>query len=341
MTVESAPEPEPVREAPKEFVFREVFNTVLQNTLATMTLEREVTQNPERGDIFDMISKAMMIMEVQTPPLNRVQYDLAFLTKRANELRLLMGGIKDTEELVKYIYQQLDLGVVFIRRIKNSNDAGSYRARFCLPEEIHNPKYGFLLIESRPETLSLTEMCSLISYRGRFTVHPSDPLLARLFEQKLFEIDLVKNGMKISPGLSGKVKVGSTSWASLHRLFNSMRFMYSNAPEANREYLQVIVSETTDNKANYLIQMNIPQRFRKQAWAVRLQETIDRFIPNVRTDPSFEEKAENEFAKLLLSFTEKNRRELLATEDSFLFDDTYPNNLYGRGLMNFRNQLKE
>jgi hypothetical protein len=242
---------------------------------------------------------------------------------------------------VKNIYKQLDLGVVFVRRIKNSNDVESYRARFCLPEEIHSPKYGFLLVESRPETLSLTASCSLVSYRGKLLIHPSDPLLAKLYEQKLVEIDLVKNGMKISPGLSGRVKVGSTNWTSLHRLFSSMRFMYSNAPEANREYLQAIVSETTDNKANYLIQMSIPQRFQKQTWAKKLQEIIDRFIPSVRPDPSFEEKAESEFAKLLLSFTEKNRRELLATEDSFLFDDSYPNNLYGRGLMNFRNQLKE
>lgn len=341
LNVEADPETELVQPVQEEFVFTRSFNTLRENVPSSMTMEREVTQNPEYGDLFIMLSKAMMILEVQTPPLNRVSYDNALVSKRANELRLLLGGINNINELVKTIYQQLDLGIVFVRRLKNSNDVTSYRSRFILPETIHSPRYGFLIVESRLETLSLISLCNLLTYRGKMLIYPSDPILLKLYEQPLSEIDLIKNGMKISPALSGRVKVGNTNWASLHRLFNSMRFMYSGAPEANKEYLQEIVSETTDNKTSYLINMSIPTRFKKQAWAITLQKKIDEFLPRIRQDPAFEEKAETEFAKLLLSFTEKNRRELLATGDSFLYDETYPNNLYGRGLMNFRNQLKE
>jgi hypothetical protein len=100
------------------------------------------------------------------------------------------------------------------------------------------------------------------------------------------------------------------------------------------------MNETTDNKADYLILMKVPPRFHKQVWAIQLMKTMETYLPNIRADPTFEDRAESEFGKLLESFTDKNRRELLATGDAFLYDNTYSNNLYGRGLMMFRNKLK-
>jgi len=280
-------------------------------------------------------------LETEASP-GTLLYAEDLVTKRAAELRLVFGGlVKNGEELIKAVYERLGLGLVFLRRIKNSTTIESYFSRFFQPEIYNSPKYGFLLIESRMESKDLFSRCSLLGYRGKFILHHTDPLLPLLFKNKLTEIDLMEAKLKIAPGNSGKVKIGSTSWNSLHRLFNSLRFIYPGAPDANREYVQEILKETTDNKADYLIEMDVPTRFRKQTWGVALLEKISRFEERgVRPDSLFEDRAENEFSKLLEGFTEKNLRELLATGDAFLYDSTYPNNLYGKGLMYFRNSIK-
>lgn len=121
-----------------------------------------------------------------------------------------------------------------------------------------------------------------------------------------------------------------------------MRFVYPGAPDVNKEYLQRIVSETTDNKADYLINMSLPNRFKNQKWGIEIINTINEFIKRgVKPDSNFESNAESEFSRLLDSFTEKSKRELLATGDSYLYDETYPFNLYGKGLMNLRNKLSQ
>jgi hypothetical protein len=178
-----------------------------------------------------------------------------------------------------------------------------------------------------------------MTYRGQVLIHPSDPVLEDLFNNKLSSLNIVSNKLKFAPALSGKVKLGASNWPSLHRLFISLRYLYSGAPDANREYVKEIMQESTDNKAEYLVRMEIPKRFHKQAWAIQLSKTMEEYAPRVRSDNNFEERAEAEFGKLLESYTEKNKRELLNTGDAFLFDPTYPNNLYGKGLMALRNKL--
>jgi hypothetical protein len=86
--------------------------------------------------------------------------------------------------------------------------------------------------------------------------------------------------------------------------------------------------------------MSIPDRFKRQPWAAALQTTIDEYRGRgAIADPLFEDRAEVEFARLLEGLTEKSRREIQATGEAFLYDDTYPGNLYGRGLMAFRSNL--
>jgi hypothetical protein len=335
-------EPQVTQQEPREFVYNKAFQTISEGSPASFELIRENSYNPERGDVFDMISKAMMIMDVQTPPLNRLSYDKDIVTKRASELRLLLGALmRDPTELIKAIFDRLSIGIIFVRRMSNSNQISSYFSKFYLPEIINaSAQNGFIIIESLPETIDLLTHCSLVTYQGRVLIHPSDPVLESLFGNPLVNVDLIDQKMKISPAISGRVKIGSSSWPSLHRLFISLRYLYTGAPDANRDYIREIMKETTDNKAEYLVRMDVPKRFHKQAWAIQLMKTIEEYKDKVRPDPTFEERAESEFAKLLESFTDKNRRELLNTGNIFLFDPSYPNNLYGKGLMAFRNQLR-
>jgi hypothetical protein len=335
-------EKEERREEVKEFDFKQAFQTVTENIPMSFELNRESRFSPERGDVFDMISKAMMIMDIQTPPFNRLTYERDIVIKRASELRLILGGVmRDPTELTKAIFERLSLGIVFVRRLRNSNRSDAYFSKFYLPETINSTaQNGFIILEALPETMDMTTQCSLITYQDRVLIHPSDPVLETLFKNPLVEVDLIDRKMKISPAISGKVKIGSSSWPSLHRLFNSLRYIYTGGAEANRDYIREIMKESTDNKADYLIRMEIPKRFHKQAWAIQLLKIMEEYRDRVRPDPTFEERAESEFGKLLESFTDKNRRELLETGDMFLFDPSYPQNLYGKGLMAFRNQLR-
>lgn len=355
-TVDTSEELETIS-APK-FNFERVFETEMvadKEFLEKAELVRESNLNPDFGDVFDMICKAVTLLQ---DPKN--VYDPSIVSKRAAELRLLLGGlVKTPVELARAIYERLGLGLVFLRRLKNSNTIDSYYSTFFEPETLNSPRFGFLLIESRLEAKDLFSRCSLLSYRSTYVIHPKDPILAMLYQRPIITMDLIELKLKIAPLNSGKIELGekekkekkkvneknktsSTIWSSLHRLFNSMRYIYPNAPDANREYLQEIREESTDNKADYLIDMEVPNRFRKQTWGVTLLETIDKFTrKGVRPDPLFEDRAENEFARLLEGFTEKNRRELLATGNAFLFDPTYPDNLYGKGLMYFRSTIKK
>lgn len=297
-------------------------------------LARETSKNPEYGDLFDMISKALAILESELS----VYYVPDTVSKRATELRLLFNGLRE-EELVAKIHDRLGLGLVFLRRLGNSNDVGAYWTRIY-NSSINPPKYGFLLIEARLESKDLISKCSLLSYQERFIIHPNDPILPTIYKNTLTEIDLLESKLKIAPINSGRATVGSTTWNSLHRLFNSTRYVYPNAPTANREYIQEILKETTDNKADYLINMEVPKRFSRQPWGIVLNSKIDEYRQRgVRPDPLFGDRAENEFTRLLEGFTEKARRELIATGNAFLFDSTYPENLYGKGLMYFRSTL--
>ena len=327
---------EPVVETPTEGSFREWFNTIRENAPTEFNLERETSQYPGRGDLFDVISKAMMMIEVQTPPLGQKVYDKDVVSKRASELRLLLGGlITNPETLVTTLFERLQLGIVFVRKLKTTNFSHFFR-----PDKINTTAtHGFIIVESHPETEDLVTQCSLMTYRGQVLIHPSDPVLEDLFNNKLSSLNIVSNKLKFAPALSGKVKLGASNWPSLHRLFISLRYLYSGAPDANREYVKEIMQESTDNKAEYLVRMEIPKRFHKQAWAIQLSKTMEEYAPRVRSDNNFEERAEAEFGKLLESYTEKNKRELLNTGDAFLFDPTYPNNLYGKGLMALRNKL--
>lgn len=329
------------RETPK-VDFETLFGTVgMYKVSNNIKLFRESRNSPEAGDLFDIISKAVMIIETQTPPLNAVVYDPTLVSKRANDLRIIFGGITDPEMVVRGIYEKMNMGIVFVRSIKNTDDIDSYYSVFLRPEEFNSPQNGFIIVEARLESEDLLSSCSLITYQNRVLIHHSDPLLAILNRQPLTPMNLTKLNSKLSPLNTGKIKVGSTSWNSLHRLFNSLRFVYPNAPEINREYISLILKETTDNKADYLISMEVPKRFRKQTWGVALINTIEEYqARGVRPDPRFEDRAEMEFSKILDSFTDKSRRELLETGTMFLFDEAYPNNLYGRGLMKYRTQLQ-
>jgi hypothetical protein len=331
-------EPEP----PMEGGFGDWFHPVRENAPTEFELVRETSYYPGNGDVFEILSKAMMLIHLQTPPLGQRVYDKDVVSKRAAELRLLMGGLMDThDDLIAALFERLQMGIVLVRRLKNTNAIQSYFSYFCRPHIINSSATnGFIILESHLESLNMLRNCSLLTYQGRVLIHPSDPVLEPLFANKLTTLDLIGEKLKFAPILSGKIKLGSSTWPSLHRLFNSLRYLGSGAPEANREYVKEIMRETTENKAEYLIRMEIPKRFQKQPWAIQLTKIIEEYSPRVRPDTDFEEKAEAEFAKLLDSYTEKNKRELLNTGDAFLFDPTYPNNLYGRGLMTLRNQLQ-
>jgi hypothetical protein len=338
------PEPrQDVETEDKTFSFAMAFQTVREETpskATDITLIRESSKMPVEGDVFVIIAKAMAILEEEIPPGGKTFYDKDVIYKQAAELRLMMGAL-NVEQLMKTLYELLGIGIIFVRRIRNSNVVvEGYRARFIEPEVFNNPRYGFLIVESRLESLSLLSSCSLLSYRNKFIIHRSDPILELLYSRPLDEVNLTKEKLKISPSNSGKIKVGSINWPSLHRLFNSLRYVYPGAPEINKEFIKVVANETTDNKADYLINMTIPPRFKRQAWAVSLQATIDDFSRRgVLPDPSFDDRAEAEFGRVLEGMTEKSRREILATGESFLYDDTYLGNLYGRGLMTFRSTL--
>jgi hypothetical protein len=327
------------------FIFNVAFDTVVleEAQLNTpMEIDRESSKMPVEGDVFEMIAKTLSIIESEIPPKNKTLYDKDVVSKRAAELRLMMGTMTDVNQLTEKVYELLGLGLVFVRRIRNTPLVkDGFRSRFIMPERLNSPRYGFLLIESRSEGSSLLDVCSLLSYQGKFIVHRSDPLLKALYDRPLQEINITREKLKISPSNSGKVKVGSITWPSLHRLFNSMRYVYPDAPETNAEYVKIIAAQSTDNKADYLISMEIPPRFKKQAWAAELQRIIDEYRQRgAKPDPIFEDRAETEFARVLENLTDKSKRDILSTEEAFLFDEGYPGNLYGKGLMHFRSKLQ-
>lgn len=191
-TTITAAEPEPVASpVPEPFVFERAFDTVVSPVpIPSMELVREYIYAPGQGDLFEIISKAMSLIDVATPPVERVNYDREMVKSRGNKLRLLYRGLLrkggKIEDLVEKIYESLNLGLVFVKRLDPASDSiQNFYSKFILPEKLHSPEFGFLIIEVGLDSKDLISDCSLLTYQSQILVHRSDPMLQALYNQGL------------------------------------------------------------------------------------------------------------------------------------------------------------
>lgn len=184
----SEPIPEPI---PEPFVFERDFDTVVSPVpIPSMELVREYVHEPVSSDLFEIVSKAVSLIDVATPPVDRVNYDREIVKTRANQLRLLYRGLLrkggKIENLVEKIYESLSLGVVFVKRLDPASDSlQNYYSRFILPEKLNNPEFGFIVVEVGIDSKDLISDCSLLTYQSQILIHRSDPVLRALYEQGL------------------------------------------------------------------------------------------------------------------------------------------------------------
>jgi len=310
--------------------------------LEPIRLEPSTSISPERGHFLEMICKLVYSLDLDRGVHDDLLVDRAY--------RSLYGIIPPTlplEKMVEEVFFKLGLGVLFLRRVFPGNKLTSFRCMFATTP-LGRPKFGFVLLESLPGSLDLITRTRLLSYRASLLIHPSDPILPLLYEQKLNTVVLERE-TKLSPSVASRTSFETfgerKSWPTIHRLFISYPYLQTprndSLYESTREYVEYIRTETTDNKAMYLVTMSIPKRFEKQFWAKELQRKIDRARERGIAPLNYTENTEEHIRTFMkmVEMTDKAKRELKETGDSFLFDGTLPGNIYGSAYMNIRNTI--
>lgn len=333
------PPSSPISEGrPSSTALRSLLSTreVSMELLEPIIFDPSTNKQPTSGHLLEMISKLVLSL--------RSTYDVLLVERSYREIQALLPPTLTTEQIVEELFHKLGLGVLLFRRTSPGTSLNSFRVRFIDPS-LGTPKYGFVLVESLPGSLDPTSSCRLLSYHGSSLIHPSDPLIPLLYDLPLTTIILEKE-TKLSPSRLSKTKFETMgeekTWPTIHRLFLSYPYLQTPRNDSIygyvKEYVEYIRTESTDNKATYLITMTIPKRFQKQSWAKELQTKIDwarsKGIKPLDYSEGTEEHIRN-FMKMI-TITDKALRELSGTGNAFLFDGTLPGNVYGSAYMNLR-----
>ena len=312
---------------------------VERSAIEPIGFELTTSTSPESGSLFMMLSKLVFT-------LRETQYDPPTVERAAQELRALFPPTMTVDQIVEGVFERLGVGIVFMRRVLPGLSLGSFRCE--MRADLGRPRFGYALVNPSSHSLDPTLNCRLLTYNRSVLVHPSDPVIPLLYGQRLKTVRLEQE-TKLSPSIASRMKYetfGETkSWPSVHRLFICYPFFStpptSPAYEHVRQYVEYIRTETTDNKAMYLVTMEIPRRFQNQVWAKelagRIQWARERGIRPHNFESDEREHARN-FARIA-TLTDKARDELSRTGDAFLFDGTLPGNIYGVGYMTIRDTL--
>lgn len=169
------------RDASREFLER-----------ATLKLEREL--EPISGNILEIITKAIMIMNQRlgTP------YSTDLTMENAADLKLLFGRMSE-QEIVEMVFSKFGLGLVICRRVGEKELITSLRTQFPDPG-LGIPKYGYILVESSQDSLNdLKSPVGLLTYgpENNVVIHPSDPIIKTLYIHNSRILYLNKRGITL------------------------------------------------------------------------------------------------------------------------------------------------
>jgi hypothetical protein len=293
---------------------------------------------PERGHLLEMVCKAVLMMREGGP-----NYDPLLVERSAAELRVLIPPTVAEGGLVEEIFHRLGLGLIFMRRVRPGLSLASFRCE--MRADLGRPRFGYLLINSSTHNLDLTPDCRILTYRSSILIHPADPLIPLLHERRLVTLRM-DTETTLSPSRASRFKYRTfgedKNWPSIHRLFICYPYFGLPQTEDLKRYVEYVRSETTDNKAMYLVTMEIPRRFQRQPWARELETKIQwgrgRGILPHNFDSDFAEHSRR-FVQMMTTLTEKGRTELAQTGENFLYDGTLPGNIYGTAYMSIRDTL--
>lgn len=317
-------EAEPVADESADFILLDEERLDLGSLLVDRTTE------PVRAPLVGILAK--MITMIREGPYSPVE-----ATSLATSLALSLSSVSADETVLEEIHRKLGVTVIAVRRIE-----GAHRRATAFNK---SPRFGYMFVESSARALSTTEECRLITYNGRPLVHPRDPLAGLVLRSPLNATINVSTDpvYRLAPTRSGpfdhaiRNQGPEIRWKNLYRLF----LAYPYAGEELFEPLIVaIATESTDKKAEFLAQMDVPPRFRNQPWARPVRDIIDRIRARGRArgvDPTPRPPSYEALPDIL---TARARRELVDTGNAFLYDATVPNNEYGVILMGIRPTLR-
>lgn len=175
---------------PMDFETREASREFLEK--ATLKLEREL--EPVSGNILEIITKAIMIMNQRLGTV----YSTEVTMENAADLKMLFGRMSE-QEIMEMVFSKFGLGLVVCRRVGEGDFINSFRTQFPDPA-LGIPKYGYVLVESSQEGLNdLKSSVGLLTYgpENNVVIHPSDPIIQALYVHNSRILYLNKRGITL------------------------------------------------------------------------------------------------------------------------------------------------